>query len=374
MHNLMTTLKKIYKYTLILNLFLLACKPNNEAEVKPIRNDIVEVVFASGTLESDDRYNIMAQNDGNLISLKIKEGDKVQTNQIVATIDNPQNILNEKSLNEQLKIAQQNTSDKAPALKLIKANIDAAKIKFEQDEWQVKRYKELLEADATTKNELEQYELIAKTSKENLKSLQEQYNSVKSQNQQIYLQQKNAHLLSKENLYNNNIKAIVSGKVYNVYKQKGDYVRRGEIIATIANDNNLFAQLNVDENSIDKIKLGQEVVLQLNTQKNKKYKGLIDEILPQFDINTQSFIVKVKFVDKPDFTINGTQLEANIKIEEKKNALLIPRNYMYYGNKVQKKDSEELSTIQTGIISTEYIEVLEGISESDILIPIKPKK
>jgi multidrug resistance efflux pump len=181
-------------------------------------------------------------------------------------------------------------------------------------------------------------------------------------------------LLSKENLYNNNIKAIVSGKVYNVYKQKGDYVRRGEIIATIANDNSLFAQLNVDENSIDKIKLGQEVVLQLNTQKNKKYKGLIDEILPQFDINTQSFIVKVKFVDKPDFTINGTQLEANIKIEEKKNALLIPRNYMYYGNKVQKKDSEELSTIQTGIISTEYIEVLEGISESDILIPIKPKK
>jgi multidrug resistance efflux pump len=370
----MVTINKIYKYTLILNLFLLACKPNNEAEVKPIRNDIVEVVFASGTLESDDRYNIMAQNDGNLISLKIKEGDKVQTNQIVATIDNPQNILNEKSLNEQLKIAQQNTSDKAPALKLIKANIDAAKIKLEQDEWQVKRYKELLEADATTKNELEQYELIAKTSKENLKSLQEQYNSVKSQNQQIYLQQKNAHLLSKENLYNNNIKAIVSGKVYNVYKQKGDYVRRGEIIATIANDNSLFAQLNVDENSIDKIKLGQEVVLQLNTQKNKKYKGLIDEILPQFDINTQSFIVKVKFVDKPDFTINGTQLEANIKIEEKKNALLIPRNYMYYGNKVQKKDSEELSTIQTGIISTEYIEVLEGISESDILIPIKPKK
>jgi multidrug efflux pump subunit AcrA (membrane-fusion protein) len=147
----MTTLKKIYKYTLILNLFLLACKPNNEAEVKPIRNDIVEVVFASGTLESDDRYNIMAQNDGNLISLKIKEGDKVQANQIVATIDNPQNILNEKSLNEQLKIAQQNTSDKAPALKLIKANIDAAKIKLEQDEWQVKRYKELLDADATTK-------------------------------------------------------------------------------------------------------------------------------------------------------------------------------------------------------------------------------
>jgi hypothetical protein len=45
------------------------------------------------------------------------------------------------------------------------------------------------------KSELEQYELIAKTSKENLKSLQEQYNSVKSQNQQIYLQQKNAHLI-----------------------------------------------------------------------------------------------------------------------------------------------------------------------------------
>ena len=68
----------------------------------------------------------------------------------------------------------------------------------------------------------------------------------------------------------------------------------------------------------------------------------------------------------------GTQLEANILVNEKKNALLIPRHYLGFGNKVNIKGKGENSVIKTGIISTEYVEVLEGISKDDILLPLKP--
>ena len=69
---------------------------------------------------------------------------------------------------------------------------------------------------------------------------------------------------------------------------------------------------------------------------------------------------------------HGTQLEANILIGEKKNALLVPRNYVGFGNKVNIKGKDENVIIKTGIVSTEYVEVLDGVTKDDILLPLKP--
>lgn len=353
---------------------LVSCKNNTSDEVKPVRKDISEIVFASGSLESDNKYNLTAQTDGIIIKLNLVEGATVTANQIVATIDNKQNIINTNNASEQLKIAQYNNTDNAPLLQQIKANIVAAKEKLSQDLIQEKRYEDLYNQSSVTKIELEKMQLSTKTSKANLAALEQQYKSVQQQNKQQYITQSNAVQSNIVNQENNIVKIIAAGKVYKKIKQVGDYVRRGDIIAVIANENLLYAKLNVDENSIDKLKIGQQVTIQLNTQKNKKYNGVVSEILPVFDEQSQSFIVKVQFVEKPDFTVNGTQLEANILIGEKKNTLLIPRNYVSYGNKVQIKDSDELTIIETGIVSTEYVEVLNGLTEKDILVPIKPKK
>ena len=351
-----------------------ACKNDSSKEVKPIRKDISEIVFASGTLESDDKYNLTAQTDGNILKLNIEDGDKVSTNQVVAIIDNKQNIINTNNANEQLKIAQYNNTNNAPLLQQISANIDAAKEKLSQDIIQEKRYQDLFNQNSVTKVELEKMQLSTKTSKANLDALQQQYKSIQQQNKQQYITQNNAVKVNAVNQENNIVKVIAAGKVYKKVKQVGDFVRRGDVIAIIANENKLYAKLNVDENSIDKISVGQNVEIQLNTQKDKKYKATISEILPVFDEQSQSFIVKVQFLDKPDFTINGTQLEANVFITEKKNALLIPRSYLSYGNKVQLKDSKDLKTINVGIISTEYVEVLSGLTENDVLVTIKPSK
>jgi multidrug efflux pump subunit AcrA (membrane-fusion protein) len=355
-------------------LFLISCKGESENEIKPVRKDISEIVFASGSLESDNKYNLTAQTDGNIIKLNLVEGTIVSVNQVVAVIDNKQNIISTNSAAEQLKIAQYNTTDNAPVLQQIRANIDAAKEKLSQDIIQEQRYQELYNQSSVTKAELEKMQLSTKTSKANLAALEQQYKSVQQQNKQQYITQSNAVKGSVVNQENNQVKIVAAGKVYKKVKQVGDYVRRGDVIAVIANENLLYAKLNVDENSIDKVKVGQTVTVLLNTQKNKKYSAVVSEILPVFDEPSQSFIVKVQFIEKPDFTVNGTQLEANILIGEKKNTLLIPRNYVSFGNKVQVKGGKDLKVIETGIVSTEYVEVLSGLTENDVLIPVKPKK
>ncbi len=362
--------KKIFLLLVLCTLY--ACKPKESGEVKPIRKDINEIVFAPGTLESDDRYNLTAQTEGIIVNIYIEEGKYINQGATAAIIDNPTNIINTQQAKEQLDIAQYNTTDNAPMLKQLQANIIAAEDRLSQDIIQEQRYQKLYELQSATKSELERYQLNTKSSRASLQALQAQYKTLQQQNKQQYIQQKGNVKVSEANKNYNTVRIINGGKVYKLLKQKGDYVRKGDIIAIIANENLLYAKLNIDENSIEKVAVGQDVSIRLNTQKNKKYIGKISEILPQFDEPSQSFIAKVQFDTLPDFTINGTQLEANILIGTKKDALLIPRNYMYYGNKVQLHNQKIMATITPGIISTEYVEVLKGLKDTDILIPIKP--
>ena len=58
-------------------------------------------------------------------------------------------------------------------------------------------------------------------------------------------------------------------------------------------------------------------------------------------------------------------------VGEKKNALLVPRNYVGFGNKVNVKGKDEYVIIKPGIISTEYVEVIEGVDKNDVLLPLK---
>lgn len=362
-----------YSNLIIILLLFAACKKGKIVETKPIRQDITETVFAPGILEPDDKYNLTAQTDGYLTKVTFKEGDLLKTNQIVAVIDNKSNLINSESAGKQVKIAEINTTTDAPALRQIEANIQLAREKVQQDELLFGRYQRLFEANSVPLVELENRRLTVVTSRANLTALKAQADALKQQAEQQLISQKNTAKVNAVNSENNTIKAIVGGKVYKKLKQTGDFVRRGDVIAIVGNANATFAKLNIDEASIAKVKLGQKAVIQLNTQKDKKYMGEVYEILPSFDDASQSFICKVRFTETLDFSIAGTQLETNIIIGEKKNVLLIPRSLLGYGNKVKLAGSDTLKTIKTGIISTQWVEITEGLSENDALVALKPQ-
>ncbi len=354
-------------YCLLSIVLIVSCSKPKPVEIKPQRKDLTELVFASGDLEADNQYNLTAQTSGNLVKLDLKEGDIVKPGQVVAVIDNSQSVVNTRGAEDLLVIAQKNNQSNAPVFQQIEANIAAAKTKLAQDQVQADRYKRLFDNASVSKIEYENAQLALSTSQTNLAALQEQYNNQKVIVNQQEVSQRTVVDASKVVQENNTVKAIVSGKVYQKKKQLGDYVRIGDVIAVVGNPNLIYAKLNVDENNMSKIKLNQEVAIQLNTNKEKTYKATVHEILPTFDVASQSFLVKAFFKDPLDFRVTGTQLEANILIGEKKNALVIPRIYLGYGNKVKLKDKGD-TVIQPGFISSEWVEVTSGLNENDVLI------
>ncbi len=353
---------------LIIALFTIVSCSRKSTETKPIRKDLTEMVFASGVLQADDQSNLTAQTDGYLRKLDFKEGDIIQAGKLLAVIDNSQNIINSASANELHSIAQENTLPTAPALQQITANIEAANAKYKLDQLQADRYKRLFENNSVSRVEYENAQLAATNSKASLDALQQQYDNQQIAAKQQEVTQRNISNINKVVSEQNQVRAITYGRIYEKRKQLGDYVRKGDIIAVIGNPNLIYAQLNVDETNMARLKTGQETIVQLNTNREKNYKATIHEILPSFDANSQSFLVKAYFTDSLDFKIIGTQLEANVIVGEKKNALVIPRDYLGYGNKVTLKKDRKIITVKTGIISTDWAEILNGLNENDVII------
>lgn len=355
---------------IIIILFLISC--SKEKEVQPIKKDIKELVFASGELSWEDKYSITAQTEGILIEDNFDLGNRVSKGDFYASIDNQINPINTQTSKEQLAIHNENLTQNAPQIQQLEQNIQFAKIKYEQDKTQAERYQRLYQSESVAKVEYENMQLAMKNSLSNLNALLKQKNLIV---QQAQLQQ----ITSKGQVKNNQVlesynKIFIqhSGIIIQKFKSKGDYVKKGEVLATVANDKNIEAILSIDENSIDKIKLNQLVYIQLNSNRNKVYTGKITEILSAFDEQTQSFICKATFNESIDKNLFGTQLEANILVGEKNNALLISREYLGYGNKVRVKGKDEHVIIKTGIISSDYVEVLEGLTLNDILLPLNP--
>ncbi len=136
-------------------LVILSSCGKNTNEVSPQYKDITEMVFASGSLEPNDIYNLTAQSEGYIVKLNITEGDIVKSGDVLAIVDNKQSVFSDKSATELLSISQSNVSTNAPALIQAEANIALAAEKVKQDGLQVTRYKKLVESNSVSKVEYE---------------------------------------------------------------------------------------------------------------------------------------------------------------------------------------------------------------------------
>ena len=355
--------------TLMLSVLLFSCR--GEKETKPIVQDIKELVFASGTLEWKNSYNLTAQTDGVLKNVDFEIGDVVEKGKLLAKIENNTNLVNTQTAKEQLSINLENLSSNSPALQQVAQNIEFAKSKYAQDKLQAERYQRLYNSQSVAKAEYENFKLAAENSLSNLNVLKKNYAQLQQQAKQSYIATKGQLKSNEVAQQYNSIIVPQNGTVIEKLKSNGDFVKKGDIIATIADAKLVQAVLNVDETSIAKIKIGQPAYVKLNTEDSKIYNAKISEILTSFDQKSQSFICKAVFEEPLNKAFFGTQLEANIFIKEKKNALLIPRNLMDFDNSVNVKGKEHDVIVKTGIVSSEYVEVLSGITKDDVILPLK---
>lgn len=349
-----------------------SCKPGYD-EVSPKNGPVTEAVFASGSIAPKDAYVVTSLSDGFIIHSYVSENDLVHSGQLLFKLDNRQQNTQVQIAQTNVEYARINAENSSPALLQIKAQIDASKLKMQTDSVTLSRYEHLYTTNSVSRQELDNARLNYKSSLNAYLANMESYRVTANKTRQELANSQSQLQNAIAGNQNFDLVAIGAGKVYQVFKKQGDLVRKGDQVAMIGNPDSIIINLDIDEGSIAKVKTGQQVLIELNTEKNKTYEAMITKVYPQFNEKAQSYKAEARFVKEVPGLIAGTQLQANIITNKKDNALLIPRAYLVGDNMVLVKKDKKRDTVKvtTGIISYDWVEITGGITANDIIVKEK---
>lgn len=359
------TIKKRWLIVFILSNFLMSCQ--QQVTTKPSRKNLVDVVFASGYIAMAHEYYVAANTDGYIVKIFAQQGDQVQKNSPLVQISHEAQSARLDNALVTYQDAQEKLRPTSPQMVQLQLQIDQAKTQMKLDQKNFQRYASLLEDNAVSQLEYDNMKLRYESSKSNVeilkKSLADLRNSLKvnlknAQNQlKIQQESKNDYV----------IRTSADGVLLNKYKEQGELVRRGQNVAKIGGGK-FVVKLFVAEEDINRIKVGQVAKVALNTHKNQMFEAKVSRIYPSFDEKEQSFVIEATFVKQPKILLAGTQLQANVVVAKKQNALIVPVTYLRKGDKVMLADQKKEVQVTVGIRNTEWVEVIKGLNENQAIV------
>ena len=357
------------KHFLIIPLFILlltSCK-NKQEKTQPIIENISESVYASGIVKSKNQYQVYANINGIIQEKLANEGDLVKVGTPIIRVLNESSKLSAENAQLAANLANAN-QDK---LNELKANIELAKTKMQNDSVLLARQKILWAQKVGSLNELEQRELMYKNSLTTYNVAMLRFNDTKKQ-LTVAAQQSQNNLQISTTLQNDFIiKSETDGRLYSILKEKGEIVNPLSPIAVIGSADDFLLELQVDENDITRIQKGQKIALSFNSYKNQVFEAKVEKINTIMNERSRSFTIEAGFVIKPPTLYPNLTVEANIIIQTKEKALTIPRSYLIDESYVLNQDHEKIK-VAVGLKDYQKVEILSGVTANDIIL--KPEK
>ena len=344
--------------------FLFSCKSDKTEKVFPITKNISESIYASGTIKSKNQYDAYALANGIIKDIYVKEGDTVKVGQVLLSISNDAQEINKENAQLAAQLADYNNNKaKVDDAELV---MNVAKNKLNNDSSLLARQQNLWKQNIGTKVELEQRDLAFQNSRANYFSARTKLSDLKRQLQFNAAQaQKNLQLSTKlQSDYQ--LKSEFDGIVYNINKKKGEMVNPQTPLAVVGDSKSFILEMQVDENDIVKVELGQTILITMDSHKGEVFKAKVSKINPLMNERSKTFLVEAAFDEMPSKIFPNVSFEANIIKQEKNNALLIPRNFLVNNSKVIKSNGDTV-VVKTGLMDYKYIEILSGITSNDEL-------
>lgn len=282
---------------------------------------LVETVSASGRIQPRTKVDITSEITGEIINLKVKEGNYVNTGDLLIILDTVQ--------------LQADVDQARYAMSEIKARLSGFKASLDQTKKEYEIQKQLLEKDHTSETMYDNSKYAYLSSKSNYEASLAQ----KSQLQSRY--EKQLDYLEKAKIV-----APMSGIITFLDCEVGEIAAaqsafsQGKTLMIISDLSVFEVEVEVDETEINKIVLNQKTEIEVDAFPDTTFSGEVVEIgntallvgLGTSD-QTTNFKVKVVFND-PNVKIRpGMSATVEITSNERENVLTVPysaivmRNY-----------------------------------------------
>lgn len=345
--------------------FVFACG-QKEITTQVETRTITESVYASGTVKAQDQYNVYPEVSGLLKKVLIAEGDSVRPGTPLFVLENQTSVLNTENARLAYSLTERNIKENSNRLQELEQSVRAARERFELDSILYVRQQNLWQQNIGTKVEAEQKKMAYETSKSNFIAAKARLDEAKAQFNIENRQARNNLKITEEIEENYTVRSQIDGVVYDILKEQGEWVSSQSPIAVVGDPRNYLLSLQVDENDIAKVRPGQLVLVNMDSYKGNSYKAEINKIYPIMNERSRTFTVEADFVESPPGLFPNLSAEANIVIQTKEDALIIPREYLIESEFVMI-DSEERASVEVGLMDYQYAEILSGLKKGQTI-------
>lgn len=247
-------------------------KPEKVAVEKAAKRTIIESVNASGKIYPEVEVKISPDISGEVTELTVEEGDSVKRGQVLARIYADIYSLQRDEAASRVNQSSATVDNSKAALETLKATVDQAQKTFD-------RNKKLFDDKVISKAELEQYETSLRSAQANYNAAQQNIKSLQAgvQSTQVGLSKAN------KDLSRTTLTAPMDGVISSLKIKKGERVAGnsfniGTEMMTVADMAVLEVRVDVGENDIVKINIGDSADVEVDAYNNRKFKGVVTKI------------------------------------------------------------------------------------------------
>lgn len=362
-------------------------------EVKEVELlDITETVSATGKIQPEVEVKISSEVSGEIIELPFKEGQQVEKGDLLVKV-NPDLI-------------QSAVSRSQASYQNVRAGLEQAEASLKEAKANYERNKKLFERGVISKADWDRSIAAYETAQAARSSA---YYGVQSAAATVNE--------AKDNLSRTTIYAPMSGTISLLSVELGERVvgtqqMAGTEILRVANLKNMEVEVDVNENDIVKVQIGDSTIVEVDAYLKKEFKGIVTEIANSAEgtlaaDQVTNFKVKVKILEqsykdlmegKPEYFSPfrpGMTATVDIITNKRENTVAVPISAIVIktdtttkkpGEKVSRisnsSDAEEkfecvfvnsngqakLQVVKTGIQDQQNIEIITGLQAGQEII------
>ena len=347
------------------------------------RQKIVQKVNGTGKIQPKTQVKISADVSARINKLAVVEGQWVEKGALLVELDRERYMAAVESAEANVRSATANAT-------LVKQNMNQAEKEFN-------RSRELMDQKLTSQSAYDAAESAYQVEVARYQSVQDQAEQAKAVLKQ-----------ARDDLSKTTIYAPMSGTVSDLNKEQGEIAIgsqfQPDVILVVADLSEMEAQINVDENDIVSIAVGQEAEIEVDALPNQVLKGVVSEIansanatgMGTSDQKTE-FEIKIAIATPPETLRPGMTATADVFTKTNDSALSVPIqtvavrtvDQLTMKGEDRKKAEEKYKAdkdgfveivfaiesgkavaraVKTGIQSDELIEILEGLKEGDEVV------
>jgi RND family efflux transporter MFP subunit len=308
---------------------------------------VADWLEAVGTVQAAQTSQISSQTTGTILEIRAHEGDRVQSGQVLAVIDDSQ--------------PRAAVDQATGALAAAEKEVSAADSNFALAESTLRRYQQLYEKKSVSPQEFD--EINAK------------YQSAEAQRDMSRARQAQAAAAlaqARTSLGYTRVRAPFAGVVTAKMADAGTLASPGMPIFTVEDTRAYRLEVNVDESDVHFVHLGHAAPVAIDALGDGRLSGRVAQIVPAADPASRSFLVKISL--PADVRLRSGLFGRAHFARGQRQALLIPRTSVVERGQLEglyvldANQIAELRYVTLGASAGENVEVLSGMQDGDRLV------